>query len=749
MNNIKSILFTAFILLTGLFTACDKDDDKSAGNTTLEVFGPSPALRGGELTFIGRGLDQVVKVILPEQIVITDIRQVNKERIQIVIPQDAEPGFVSLELANGKTLVTKTKLTYTEPIVFNRFSPAILKPGNEITIEGDYLNLIQKVIFADDVVVEFKAFKTWERSKIVLDVPMTAKTGNITLADTAAIPIEIVSKEILEVVLPNVHEIQNLLDKKPGDVITIKGNDLELVEKIRLGEKNEVEFARQDDDLIFVLPENAADEPVVLITYSGEEVIAANLVMAMPEQLAIVKGTGIKGGDLITINGVNMELITDIRFENVENAIVPDSKTTARITVAMPENAHSGELTLNTGSGKTVAIMIETLKPIVESYDPTNVPAGQAVTLKGSDLDLVTAITFGGDKTVDVIATSAVELTVTVPVDAESGEIILTLKNGETVICSSLAVEKPECCYIPVLPEESVNGSSVLIVEVKNGEKLTDVQLNGLSVQYILLGDQLYISIPANANGNTELKLISSNGEIAYMIDIIGSNIIETTVFEGLHNLGNWVNFTLDASALQGLKSGMYMRVFYITNDTNETWWQMKLMSQQAGWPALDNYSAPNDIMDMGYVAGTVQVLDVSLTDNDVNNLVATGLAIGGHEVTITKITIVEERSQAVVIYEGPKDVGNWAGYAEIGADKFAGAKAGQRVVVKTSDVQADAQGSFKSPNGWGEIASGTEYFDITGDFELPVTAETLLKLQESGLIIGGKNYIIQSVSLK
>ncbi|MEG1904561.1 MAG: hypothetical protein RR212_09190, partial [Bacteroidales bacterium] len=106
-------------------------------------------------------------------------------------------------------------------------------------------------------------------------------------------------------------------------------------------------------------------------------------------------------------------------------------------------------------------------------------------------------------------------------------------------------------------------------------------------------------------------------------------------------------------------------------------------------------------------------------------------------------------RSQAVVIYEGPKDVGNWAGYAEIGADKFAGAKAGQRVVVKTSDVQADAQGSFKSPNGWGEIASGTEYFDITGDFELPVTAETLLKLQESGLIIGGKNYIIQSVSLK
>ncbi|MEG1904562.1 MAG: hypothetical protein RR212_09195, partial [Bacteroidales bacterium] len=68
----------------------------------------------------------------------------------------------------------------------------------------------------------------------------------------------------------------------------------------------------------------------------------------------------------------------------------------------------------------------------------------------------------------------------------------------------------------------------------------------------------------------------------------------------------------------------------------------MKLMSQQAGWPALDNYSAPNDIMDMGYVAGTVQVLDVSLTDNDVNNLVATGLAIGGHEVTITKITIVE-----------------------------------------------------------------------------------------------------------
>ncbi|WP_148298207.1 hypothetical protein [Bacteroides reticulotermitis] len=72
----------------------------------------------------------------------------------------------------------------------------------------------------------------------------------------------------------------------------------------------------------------------------------------------------------------------------------------------------------------------------------------------------------------------------------------------------------------------------------------------------------------------------------------------------------------------------------------------------------------------------------------------------------------------------------------------------GQKIVVKTADVLAGAQGSFKGGN-WVAIADGTEYFDITGDFELTITADILSKLLAGGMIISGKNYTAVSVSIK
>ena len=68
------------------------------------------------------------------------------------------------------------------------------------------------------------------------------------------------------------------------------------------------------------------------------------------------------------------------------------------------------------------------------------------------------------------------------------------------------------------------------------------------------------------------------------------------------------------------------------------------------------------------------------------------------------------------------------------------------RVAVK--DVAAGAQGSFKN-SGWSEIASGTDYFDISGDYTLVITEDVLKSLQEGGLIIGGHDYTAVAVYLE
>ena len=92
---------------------------------------------------------------------------------------------------------------------------------------------------------------------------------------------------------------------------------------------------------------------------------------------------------------------------------------------------------------------------------------------------------------------------------------------------------------------------------------------------------------------------------------------------------------------------------------------------------------------------------------------------------------------------------GDWSGNVQMTDDAakavFADAQVGQVIRVAVKDVAEGAQGSFKN-SGWSEIASGTDYFDISGDYTLVITEDVLKSLQEGGLIIGGHDYTAVAV---
>lgn len=90
----------------------------------------------------------------------------------------------------------------------------------------------------------------------------------------------------------------------------------------------------------------------------------------------------------------------------------------------------------------------------------------------------------------------------------------------------------------------------------------------------------------------------------------------------------------------------------------------------------------------------------------------------------------------------------NWSTSLQLtDAGLFSGVKANDVIKVVTSDVLAGAQGSIKN-SSWGEIAAGYEYFDISGDYEMKVTAEILAELQSGGMIISGHDYTVMEVIL-
>ena len=601
------------------FTACDNGDDEDTnqykGGISLNVFGPSPVSRGGVLRFLGSGMDKVTAVVIPGCDDITDIEVVSDTEIRVTVPQTAQPGLVVLKTPKGD-ITTKTELTFTEPIALEAFAPAEVKPGSELTITGEYLNLIKEVIFADEVTVPADEFVSQSRQEIKVIVPDSAQTGKFILSDGAEIPNWIYSEGELEVTLPSVEAPLDLVDKKPGDVIRVSGKNFDLVKKVQMPNGDEVEFtmtaSSEGDELTFTLPDNVSDGEVTVLPASDVKVVVATVVVATPSNVVAVPAVNLRGGDMITLKGTNMDLVTDVTFPGVEEAVGLESQNSTEIKVLMPAAAISGDLQLNTNSGKATAVSIATAKPENISYSAATVPAGEALTVKGINMDVVSAVVFSGNVEVTVSDATATAISLTVPTTAETGALLLKMANGESVEAPSLTIEKPVCSYLPALPDKLVRGR-IVELEIVNADKLTNVLLNEASVQYIndAAKGVLMLNVPAELDGTYSLKLISSNGEIAYDVLVVAN---EETVWAGPLDIswGDGGRVLVPAVSFAKVTAGTVMKVYFDQKD--QTWAQAQF--NYGDWSGIafslfDTTMVPTDIYGWSFES---RVMELTLT---------------------------------------------------------------------------------------------------------------------------------------
>lgn len=638
------------------FTACDNGDDEDTnqykGGISLNVFGPSPVSRGGVLRFLGSGMDKVTAVVPVASDDITDIEVVSDTEIRVTVPQTAQPGLVVLKTPKGD-ITTKTELTFTEPIALEAFAPAEVKPGSELTITGEYLNLIKEVIFADEVTVPADEFVSQSRQEIKVIVPDSAQTGKFILSDGAEIPNWIYSEGELEVTLPSVEAPLDLVDKKPGDVIRVSGENFDLVKKVQMPNGDEVEFtmtaSSEGDELTFTLPDNVSDGEVTVLPASDVKVVVATVVVATPSNVVAVPAVNLRGGDMITLKGTNMDLVTDVTFPGVEEAVGLESQNSTEIKVLMPAAAISGDLQLNTNSGKATAVSIATAKPENISYSAATVPAGEALTVKGVNMDVVSAVVFSGNVEVTVSDATATAISLTVPTTAETGALLLKMANGESVEAPSLTIEKPVCAYLPALPDKLVRGR-IVELEIVNADKLTNVLLNEAAVQYIndAAKGVLMLNVPAELDGTYSLKLISSNGEIAYDVLVVAN---EETVWAGPLDIswGDGGRVLVPAVSFAKVTAGTVMKVYFDQKD--QTWAQAQF--NYGDWSGIafslfDTTMVPTDIYGWSFES---RVMELTLTQEILDNIQAkqgdcedqtnVGIIIQGSDLTFTKITIV------------------------------------------------------------------------------------------------------------
>ena len=383
----------------------------------LDSFTPAEAMPGDVVTVKGDYLYNVQQIVLGGGVYVTgeQITQKSRRELKFIVPSNAITGPVTIgdvdENNNPDGLIpnnvpSEEELVIGDPTV-KAADRGMLKAGAEITVQGSYLDMIEKAAFrvttpaaeegaeptVADTDVDFVLAKDNKSVKVVL--PATVADGEIVLTSFAG-------KEFkagaYTTVIPTAVAIAAETRYKAGLKAVVTGKDLDLVTSADLsGEKLDIVYA--DNKLTFAIPAKAVDGVVTLALANGKTVATEAIELVKPTITEMSPLELYAGDENITVKGTDLDLIVaaalggrEAEFEYANEEIIVKTALTSV----------SGKVALTLDNG----LVVESADEVKVNYHSlvivTEMPAmqhiGQEVVLKGSNFSLVENIFIGDVK---------------------------------------------------------------------------------------------------------------------------------------------------------------------------------------------------------------------------------------------------------------------------------------------------------------------------------------------------------------
>lgn len=343
---IRLLTLLSFILSIAI-VSCDKDDNIiNDGKTKLLNFGPTGAKHGDTLRFFGSNLDKVISIQFTGTNAAVEQKNFSSqtsELILLIVPQSAEKGFVTLKTTDGdivsKTIFNLNVLTSVSSIT------AQARPGDNITITGNYLNWVDRITFNKDKIVETFVSKTI--NQLVVKVPEDAQTGPLILHYTGTDSADLQTADTLKVTLP----VASLFSPNPvkhQTDLTITGTDLDLAKQILFtGVAAPVAtFVSQSaTQLVVKVPSGTKKGKITLVAASGIQTVSGMDLDVMLPAISGMTPDPVDPGANLTITGTNLDLVSSVTFNNAPAVTAFVSKTPTQIVVTVPTGVTSGLVT--------------------------------------------------------------------------------------------------------------------------------------------------------------------------------------------------------------------------------------------------------------------------------------------------------------------------------------------------------------------------------------------------------------------
>ncbi|HET6766487.1 MAG TPA: IPT/TIG domain-containing protein [Chitinophagaceae bacterium] len=447
LSSFKLLALIGLVLSIGIVTSCDKDDDEvNSDKTELFSFGPTGAKHGDTIRFIGANLNRVTAITFTgpnATINQTDFKQQTNDLIRLIVPQSAEKGYVTLKTPEGD-IVTKTEFNLDVLTTITSITPQA-RPGEDITITGNYLNWVDRVTFSRDKVVETFVSKVMD--KLVVKVPDDAQTGPLILHYTGTDSNYVETTDTLKVTLP----LSTSLSPnpvKPLTDLTIAGTNLDLVKKIIFNGVSApvTTFVSQSaTQLVVKVPDAAKKGKLTLEAASGVKTLSGDDLDIVLPVITDLSPNPINLAADLTITGTDLDLVKKVIFSGVAPAVTTFvSQSTTQLVVKVPAGARDGKVRLEAASTvqTTSSNDLDIVLPAITGLSPSPIDPFQDLTITGTGFDVVTSVVFLNVPPVtSFVSQSATQIVVKVPNGALKGKVAVGVSNPSDTVQSSDILE--------------------------------------------------------------------------------------------------------------------------------------------------------------------------------------------------------------------------------------------------------------------------------------------------------------------
>lgn len=395
--------------------------------------------------------------------------------------------------------------------------------GAYMTFKGNNLSQITEIIFPDNISVT--SIEVVDSYTIRCIVPDEAVVGVVTLKYSGG------TLTTGTIGFTEDIEFNDFSPKtaEPGDVITLEGLYLEYFTHARFATGDAVELtsvARKEATVTVPVDASTGEFYLVYYTGDGDELVATEL--ASPEEITIAEpvvalsDTALKAGDVVTLTGSLLRIIDEVVFTTIDGTtsvstgIEDPTADVESIDITVPDEATDGTVSILLLSGIEIEVGTITLtEPVASIVDTESTYGiGDVVTITGTDLDLIVEYTFavsdGVTATTDTVTFDTDgNIAITVLAEAISGDITLTLANGNTITASGFVTTKPTV----TLPEDATPLDE-LTLDATLASRIASFSFGGAEAEATSTDDSsVSVQVPLTAETGT-VTITMDNGEV-------------------------------------------------------------------------------------------------------------------------------------------------------------------------------------------------------------------------------------------